>query len=76
VPPPTEPPAPPPEPEEPVIPPPVYHVVTVNDTVWGICERYGITRPQFWEWNGHLWDERSLPRDPVYIQEGWRVRVG
>lgn len=57
-------------------PPPVYHVVTVNDTVWTICDRYNLPREQFWEWNGHLWDERGLPRDPVYLQEGWRVRVG
>lgn len=53
-----------------------YHVVTVNDTLWGICNRYGITRAQFWEWNGHLWDERGLPRDEVYMEPGWRVRVG
>jgi len=61
---------PPPEPR------PVYHVVTVDDTVWSICDRYHITREQFWEWNGHLWDERGLPRDILYLQEGWRVRVG
>ncbi|MCS7282405.1 MAG: LysM peptidoglycan-binding domain-containing protein [Anaerolineae bacterium] len=53
-----------------------YHVVTVNDTLWGICQRYGITRAQFWEWNGHLWDERGLPRDELYMEAGWRVRVG
>ncbi|HEC33160.1 MAG TPA: LysM domain-containing protein [Chloroflexi bacterium] len=62
--------------EPPAAPPPVYHVVTVNDTIWSLCKRHGITRAQFWEWNGHLWDERGLPRDPVYMQEGWRVRVG
>lgn len=53
-----------------------FHVVTVNDTIWGICKRYGISRDQFWEWNGHLWDDQGLPRDEVYLQEGWRVRVG
>lgn len=60
-------------------PPPAtarFHVVTVNDTIWGICKRYGISRSQFWEWNGHLWDDQGLPRDEVYMQEGWRVRVG
>jgi len=31
---------------------------------------------QFWEWNGHLWDEQGLPRDANYMQAGWRVRVG
>lgn len=61
---------------EDMLPRPVYHVVTVNDTLLGICERYRIARSQFWEWNGHLWDERGLPRDPAYLQEGWRVRVG
>jgi len=65
-----------PEEEEEEAPPPIYHVVTVNDTIWSLCDRYGITREQFWEWNGHLWDERSLPRDELYLQEGWRVRVG
>lgn len=53
-----------------------FHVVTVNDTIWRICKRYGISRQQFWEWNGHLWDDQGLPRDEVYLQEGWRVRVG
>ena len=57
-------------------PAPVYHVVTVDDTVWGICDRYNLPRERFWEWNGHLWDERGLPRDDLYLQEGWRVRVG
>lgn len=79
-PPPTEPSAPGPEEErrEKAAPAtlPVYHVVTVNDTVWSLCQRYGITRAQFWEWNGHLWDEQWLPRDPVYLGEGWRVQVG
>lgn len=69
--------APPAEAEpEPESPPPVYHVVTVDDTVWGICDRYDLPREQFWAWNGHLWDERGLPRDDLYLQEGWRVRVG
>ena len=75
-----------PAPRPPVAPPPapaaaaepavVYHHVTVNDSVWNICERYGISRDQFWEWNGHLWDEHGLPRDGLYMQEGWRLRVG
>ncbi len=53
-----------------------FYVVTVNDTLWSICKRYNISKAQFWEWNGHLWDERGLPRDDVYLEEGWRVRVG
>lgn len=53
----------------------VYHVVTVNDTVWGLCRRHDLSPEQFWEWNGHLWEEQGLPRDAVYLQEGWRVRV-
>lgn len=53
-----------------------FHIVTVNDTLWSICKRYNISKAQFWEWNGHLWDERGLPRDEVYLEEGWRVRVG
>lgn len=57
-------------------PQPVYHVVTVNDTLRGLCQRHGITKDQFWKWNGHLWDEHSLPHDALYMQEGWRVRVG
>jgi hypothetical protein len=56
--------------------PPVYRVVTVNDTLRGLCRQYDITPEQFWKWNGHLWDERGMPRDALYLQEGWRVRVG
>lgn len=77
------PPAPPPSPAPPSLaeekPAPAtarFHVVTVNDTIWSLCKRYNISRTQFWEWNGHLWDERGLPRDEVYLEEGWRVRVG
>lgn len=71
----------PPEPfisaeEEPAPATAQFHVVTVNDTLWSICKRYKISKAQFWEWNGHLWDERGLPRDEVYLEEGWRVRVG
>ena len=78
-----------PEPEPEPVPPPrpeprpevapstaVYHEVTVNDTVWGICRQYGINRDQFWKWNGYLWDEVGMPRDTLYLQDGWRVRVG
>lgn len=66
-----------PQPEEsPPAPAPIYHVVTVNDTVWSICQRYRITRSQFWEWNSHLWDEQGLPHDALYMREGWRLRVG
>ena len=54
---------------------PVYIVVKPNDTVWSIIDRYGMSRQQFWEWNAHLWESRSLPRDPDYLQAGWRVRV-
>ena len=60
----------------PVGPPPEYHLVTVNDTIRSLCERNGVSRDQFWEWNGHLWDDKGLPRDSLYMQEGWRVRVG
>jgi len=56
--------------------PAVYHVVTVNDTVWSLCQRHNLPPEQFWEWNGHLWEEHGMPRDAVYLQEGWRVRVG
>ena len=59
------------EPEE----PPLIITVQVSDTVWTLCERYGCTREQFWEWNGYLWDERGWPRDANYLQPGWRVRV-
>lgn len=59
------------EPEE----PPLVVTVQVSDTVWTLCERYGCTREQFWEWNGYLWDERGWPRDANYLQPGWRVRV-
>jgi len=62
---------PPVEPEE----PPLIITVQVSDTVWTLCERYGCTREQFWEWNGYLWDERGWPRDANYLQPGWRVRV-
>jgi hypothetical protein len=69
--------APPPRRAEPVpTPGPRHHLTTINDTVWGICDRYSVTRDKFWEWNGHLWDEHGLPRDGAYMQEGWRVRVG
>lgn len=54
---------------------PVYVVVAPSDTVWGLIRRYAISKEQFWIWNGHLWDSRGLPRDPDYLQEGWRVRV-
>ena len=54
---------------------PVYVVVKSNDTVWSLIDRYGMTRQQFWEWNAHLWESRGLPRDPDYLQAGWRVRV-
>ena len=30
---------------------------------------------KFWAWTAHLWESRGLPRDPDYLQEGWRVRV-
>jgi hypothetical protein len=54
---------------------PVYLTVTTSDTVWGLIARHGLKREQFWSWNGHLWDSRGLPRDPDYLQEGWRLRV-
>lgn len=57
------------------IPQPVYVTVTASDTVWGIIIRHGITKQQFWSWNAHLWESRGLPRDPDYLQEGWRIRV-
>jgi transposase-like protein len=67
-------------PEEPTAeeksPQPVYYVATIDDTVWGICRRHDITQAQFWQWNGYLWDEMGMPRDTLYLQEGWRLRVG
>ncbi|MGD1994080.1 MAG: LysM domain-containing protein [Anaerolineae bacterium] len=75
--PPPEPAPAPPQPEPgPEPPTATYHKVTVNDTVWGICRQYGIDRAEFWKWNGHLWDEVGMPRDTLYLQDGWRVRVG
>lgn len=53
----------------------VYVVVGRDDTFWGLCDKYGCTKEQFWRWNGHLWDVHGLPRDPNYMQDGWRVRV-
>ena len=57
------------------VPQPEYMTVTNNDTVWGLVDRYNVPREQFWHWNGHLWDSRGLPRDPDYLQAGWRVRI-
>ncbi|MBN1487604.1 MAG: LysM peptidoglycan-binding domain-containing protein [Anaerolineae bacterium] len=57
------------------IPQPVYVTVGSSDTVWGIIIRHGLNKDIFWKWNGNLWDSRSLPRDPDYLQAGWRVRV-
>ncbi len=54
---------------------PVYITVKTSDSVWGIISRHGLKREQFWSWNGHMWDSRGLPRDPDYLQEGWRLRV-
>jgi len=54
---------------------PVYITASTSDTVWGLITRHGITKQQFWTWNAHLWDSRGLPRDPDYLQEGWRLRV-
>lgn len=54
---------------------PVYIVASASDTVWGLISRHGLNREQFWTWNAHLWDSRGLPRDPDYLQAGWRIRV-
>jgi hypothetical protein len=54
---------------------PVYITAKASDTVWGIISRHSVKREQFWAWNAHLWDSRGLPRDPDYLQEGWRIRV-
>ena len=54
---------------------PIYVTVRSSDTVWGLISRHGINREQFWTWNAHLWESRGLPRDPDYLQAGWRVRV-
>lgn len=71
-----------PTPEEPSLGPPpqpeedaVYVTVQPDDTVARLCREYGCTRSQFWDWNGHLWDEQWLPRDPDYMQTGWQIRV-
>lgn len=53
----------------------VYIVVQADDVVWKLRQEYDCTRKQFWEWNGYLWDEQGLPRDPDYMQVGWRVRL-
>jgi hypothetical protein len=57
------------------VPQPEYITATANDTLWGLINRYGMTKEQFWRWNGHLWDSRGLPRDPDYLRGGWRIRV-
>ncbi|MDF1512204.1 MAG: hypothetical protein P1S60_00185 [Anaerolineae bacterium] len=57
------------------LPQPVFIVAKAGDTVWGFISRHGLTKTMFWEWNAHLWDDRGLPRDPDYLQEGWRIRV-
>lgn len=57
------------------VPQPEYVMVTANDTVWGLIAHHAMQREQFWMWNGHLWDSRGLPRDPDYLQAGWRVRI-
>jgi len=57
------------------VPQPVYITVSTSNTVWGIISRHGLNKQQFWTWNAHLWDSRNLPRDPDYLQEGWRIRV-
>ena len=57
------------------IPQPVYITLNPGDTLWSIINKYGLTKQKFWEWNGHLWDSRGLPRDSDYMQEGWRIRV-
>jgi hypothetical protein len=54
---------------------PIYVTVRPSDTVWGLISRHSLKREQFWAWNAHLWDSRGLPRDPDYLQAGWRVRV-
>jgi hypothetical protein len=61
--------------ESSVIPQPVYITISASDTVWGIITRHGLTKDTFWRWNAHLWESRGLPRDPDYLQEGWRIRV-
>lgn len=58
-----------------VSPQPVFITVQPQDSVTSLLARYGLTREQFWAWNGHLWDDRGMPRDPDYMQAGWRVRV-
>ncbi|MCD4738084.1 MAG: hypothetical protein K8R89_02340 [Anaerolineae bacterium] len=57
------------------VPQPEYVTATANDTVWGLIDHHAMQREWFWMWNGHLWDSRGLPRDPDYLQAGWRVRV-
>lgn len=57
------------------LPQPVFIVAKTSDTVWGIITRHGLTKEMFWMWNAHHWEDRGLPRDPDYMQEGWRIRV-
>ena len=54
---------------------PVFVVVKAGDTVWGFITRHGLTKSTFWKWNAHHWDDRGLPRDPDYLQAGWRIRI-
>ena len=61
--------------EDIAVPQPVYITVSASDTVWGIISRHGLNKERFWAWNAHLWDSRNLPRDPDYLQEGWRLRI-
>ncbi len=63
--------------QPPLPPPPEGRYVTVQpgETIARLCERYGCSIEQFWNWNGHLWDARNKPRDPRLLEHGWIVRV-
>ncbi|MBN1581960.1 MAG: hypothetical protein JXA89_14745 [Anaerolineae bacterium] len=45
-------------------------------TLVGLCAEHGCSVPQFWDWNGHLWDTADKERDPKTLEFGWIVRVG
>jgi hypothetical protein len=53
-----------------------YVTVRPGETIAQLCAQHHCTTAQFWEWNGHMWDARSKPREPRLLEHGWIVRVG
>ena len=52
-----------------------YITVAKNVTLVGLCAEQGCSVPQFWDWNGHLWDSAGKERDPKTLEAGWVIRV-